>query len=127
MALFSGKNKDTEKQGAAPPIRQVVGREVFCTICNAGRMFSRCWLRVAAVSKCSCCGLDFPDPEALYRKNLPVCTHCGEYLEHPGFEYGLCDGCGTKFELVQGAKPGILPNKQQRDKMSTYGKTWSKD
>lgn len=125
MALF-GK-KDESEPGAAPPVHQVIGREGYCAVCKDYRQFSQCWLRSAWVTKCPCCGLDFESPAALYKKDLPACPRCGEYLEHPGFEYGLCDRCGSKFELVQGAKPGLLPNKGQRDKMNVYGKTWSKD
>ncbi len=127
MALFGQKKRDADKPSPAPPVRQVMGREVYCAVCKAYRAFSRCWLRVVSVAKCTCCGLEFPAPEAVYRKHLPACPRCGEYLEHPGFEYGLCDTCGSKFELVQGAKPGLLPNRTQRESMSVYGKTWSKD
>jgi len=65
----------------------------------------------------------FDDPAGLYRRALPVCARCGEYLEHPGFEYGLCDGCGSKYELVAGAKPGLLPNLKQRQEMDKHGKS----
>ena len=50
-----------------------------------------------------------------------------EFLEQPGFEYGQCDGCRSKYELVTGAKPGLLPNKQQRAEMDKVGKARSVD
>jgi len=79
------------------------------------------------MTKCPCCGNVFENPEALYKKNQPRCPQCEEPLESPGFEYGFCDGCGSKFELVDSAAPGMLPNKQQRDEMNKFGKAWSKD
>lgn len=76
------------------------------------------------MTQCTACGLAFPNPAELYKKFQPVCPRCGEYLEQPGFEYGLCDGCGSKFELVVGAKPGLLANRQQREEMNKLGKVW---
>ena len=87
---------------------------------------TRCWVRTAYLTQCMCCGLAFENPAALYQRNQPACPRCGEFLEHPGFEYGLCDVCGSKYELVAGAKPGLLPNKRQRDEMNKHGKAWSK-
>lgn len=43
-------------------------------------------------------------------------------LEQPGFDYGLCDCCGSKFEIVEGTKPGWMPNKDQRAAMARFGK-----
>jgi hypothetical protein len=55
---------------------------------------------------------------------MPACPQCGELLEHPGFEYGLCDVCGSKHELVPGTRPSLLPNKVQREAMAKHGRVW---
>ena len=107
--------------------RAVVARSAHCRICNDYKNFSRCWVRTGMVQRCKCCKFVFENPAALYKKNQPACPKCGEFLEHPGFEYGLCDGCGSKFEVMQGTVPSLLPNKKQRDEMNQVGKSWSKD
>ncbi len=81
-------------------------------------------MRVDVFFQCPCCGLEFGDPEPFYKEIQPACPQCGEFLEQPGFEYGLCDGCGSKYELMPGTKPGLLPNKEQRAEMDTHGKVW---
>ena len=132
MALF-GKNKKEEARpnhdstGAESGSHPVLAREDFCRICNKRQNFTNVWLRTAPMTTCPCCGTVFDDPQALYKKNQPKCPQCDEPLESPGFEYGICDGCGSKYELVDNAVPGMLPNKQQRDEMNKYGKAWSKD
>lgn len=126
MALF-GRSDKAKSAEAASPVRPVMGREALCSACNARKTFSRCWMRVEPVTQCSCCGLVFPNPRALYAKTHPACPQCGEFLEQPGFEYGLCDTCGSKYELVQGTKPGLLPNKKQRAEMDKVGKVWRRE
>lgn len=121
MALFGKKDKEAEVP-STPATVPLVGKTAFCTVCNAYRQFTRCWRRAQAVRQCACCGLAFENVAALYSKNQPACPRCGEFLEHPGFEYGLCDSCGTKFELVEGAKPGMLPNLEQRKRMMARAK-----
>ncbi len=79
------------------------------------------------VRQCPCCGLAFDDPVQLYRRFQAVCPQCAEPLEQPGFDYGLCNSCGSKFEIVEGTKPGLLPNRQQRAEMDKHGKVWSPD
>lgn len=74
--------------------------------------------------QCPNCKTFFEDIPAIYKENQPTCPRCGEYLEQPGFEYGLCDGCGSKYELVTGTKPGLLPNAKQRAEMEKNGKVW---
>lgn len=137
MALF-GK---TEKKATPTPAakesrvahrdsdsaRPVVGREVFCRICDKRQQFSRCWLRVNFEVRCPCCGMAFENPAEPYMKFQAACPQCGENLEQPGFEYGLCDGCGSKYELVPGTKPGLLPNKKQRAEMEKHGKAWMRE
>ncbi|MCP4643617.1 MAG: hypothetical protein GY851_24425 [bacterium] len=132
MALFNRK----QNQGAAPPpanatpqadAQQLMAREAHCRECDADRTFSRVWLRVNRMRKCLCCGMDFPNPAALYAKRMPACPKCEEYLEAPGFEYGLCDTCGSKFELMTGTKPVLLPNKKQRAKINAVGRSRSVD
>jgi hypothetical protein len=104
-----------------------MGRDAFCRICNARQHVTRCWLQVDPVNPCTGCGTAFPDPAALYKKFQPACPRCGEFLEQPGFEYGLCDGCGSKYELVPGTKPGLLPNRTQRAAMAKYGHAWRRE
>ena len=123
MALF-GKKKDP----AAKPeseMRQAASRTAYCRICKAEKVFSPCWERVGLLQRCTFCRRPFADPEKLYARHLPVCPGCGEYLEHPSFLYGLCSGCGSKYELMPGAKPSLLPNKSQRESMDKQGKSWS--
>lgn len=73
------------------------------------------------VRECTACGIAFEKAGELYQRFQPSCPQCGEFLEHPGFDYGICDTCGSKFELPDGAKPGLLPNKEQRKKMGIVG------
>jgi hypothetical protein len=81
-------------------------------------------MRLSFVTKCTGCGAILDNPEPLYAEFQPACPRCGEFLEQPHFIYGLCDGCGSKFELMDGTKPGLLPNRQQRAAMEAHGKTW---
>jgi len=121
MALFGKKDKEADAP-SNPVTVPLVGKTAFCTVCNAYRQFTRCWRRLQPVRQCTCCALAFENVAALYMRNQPACPRCGEFLEHPGFEYGLCDGCGSKFELVDGAKPGMLPSLEQRKKMNARAK-----
>jgi predicted RNA-binding Zn-ribbon protein involved in translation (DUF1610 family) len=126
VALF--RKKKGQEQSKVDSARPLVSRpSVFCRVCNAYRPFTRCWMRTAPVQVCTSCGAVFEDPAKLYDLHLPACPRCGEYIEHPGFEYGLCDACGSKYEIVEGAKPGLLPNKRQRDAMDLHGKARSHD
>lgn len=132
MALFRRKGDEAQPPRETAPsgqgeVRELMAQNAWCRLCNADQAFSRTWLRVKPPTACPCCGTPFDDLDALYRKNLPACPHCGEHLEHPGFQYGLCDGCGSKYELMQGAKPSLLPSKEQRKAMDQYGKAWSYD
>lgn len=126
MALFGRGTKDKSDETNSP-IRPVMGREALCRVCNDRKPFTRCWLRVGPIRQCTCCGLVFENPAELYARFQPICPQCGEYLEQPGFEYGLCDVCGSKHELVTGSKPGLLPNKQQRAQMDKLGKVWRRE
>lgn len=126
MALF-GRGKDKAEQSSqSSQIFPLVAKKAFCRICNADRTFTRCWRRAALVTQCPCCGTQFPDPGSLYQRILPVCPRCGEFLEQPNFDYGLCDGCGSKFELMDGTRPTLLPNQRQRHEMEKIGKSWTK-
>ena len=122
MALFSRGDKGKQAGGAEAVV--VVGRRAHCRICDDYRPFSKCWLRMRQMTRCPGCDSAFEDVAELYRKFQPACPQCGEFLEQPGFEYGLCDSCGSKFELVQGTKPGLLPNRRQRAEMDKLGKVW---
>lgn len=124
MALFGRK---TEKVSAKPEstMRQAAPRTAYCRICNADKQFTTCWERTGMLQQCTFCRHPFDNPAKLYQRNLPACPSCGEFLEHPTFIYGLCSGCGSKFELMPGTKPSLLPNKRQRDAMDKHGKSWS--
>jgi len=132
MALFGRKSK-SEAEGAAPARPQapadhhpIVGREIYCQVCDGTRMFSRCWRRSALMKRCGACGALFESPGRLYREFQPECPQCGEPLEQAGFDYGLCDGCGSKYEIVEGTKPGLLPNRKQREARARFGKAYKR-
>jgi hypothetical protein len=125
LALFGKGEKEKPGQDKGPSgAVPVVGRKAFCRICDDYRQFSRCWLRPKHVTQCPECGVRFENVPALYAKFQPACPRCGAFLEQPGFEYGLCDGCGSRYELVPGTKPGLLPNQRQRAEMDKHGKVW---
>lgn len=124
MGLFGKKKAEAN---AGPQMLPVTGKKAHCPVCMTHRQFSRCWRRASAVTQCTCCGLVFEDVEALYKRVQPECPQCGEYLEQPMFEYGLCDVCGSKLELVDGTKPGLLPNKKQRAEMAKRGRVWRQE
>ena len=126
MALF-GRGKDKEDGNTpASQVFPLVAKKAYCRMCDKDQSFTRCWRRAALVRQCPCCGMSFPDAGALYRRALPICPQCGEFLEQPNFDYGLCDGCGSKFELMDGTRPTLLPNKRQRAEMEKSGKSWTR-
>ncbi|MCC6143363.1 MAG: hypothetical protein IT368_06120 [Candidatus Hydrogenedentes bacterium] len=127
MALFGRGGKQGDADERHPEFHPVVGRIINCGICGTARMFTRCWRRVRPMRKCPCCGLEFSAPGRLYAEFQPACPQCGEPLEQPGFDYGLCDACGSKYEIPEGAKPGLLPNRQQRAEMEKHGRVWRRD
>ena len=114
MALFSRGKSGGD---SIPETSLTTPKHVYCRICGAMRVFTKCWQRVLEPRVCGCCGLTFDDPIALYQQNFPACPRCEEFLEQPTFEYGICDGCGSKFELVEGTPPNLLPNRGQREEM----------
>lgn len=124
MALFGKGNKSKEAKRPAETTRSLTGRKAYCRVCDSHQLFSRCWLRIGYVAQCPCCGLVFDDPPFLYKRFQPTCPRCHEFLEQPNFEYGTCDGCGSKYELMPGTRPGLLPNKAQRQEMDKHGKIW---
>lgn len=105
--------------------RPLVGRKVYCRICSDTRSFSRCWRRIEPMRQCPCCGLAFENLAAVYAQVQPLCPRCQEPLEVQNFDYGLCDTCGSKFEIMEGTKPGLLPNRAQRIEMDKFGRTRS--
>ncbi|HOK08348.1 MAG TPA: hypothetical protein PLT82_00745 [Candidatus Hydrogenedens sp.] len=123
MPLFGWGN--SEKKPTKEEVRPIPGRQIYCRICNGDRMFSRAWRRISHMTTCPCCGLEFPNLQEVYKRFQPVCPRCEEPLEQPGFDYGICDGCGSKYEITEGCKPGLLPNYKQRQEMNKYGKAWS--
>lgn len=128
MALFGRRPDSSEKAAEAPSgMQPVPAKSAYCRVCRDQRTFSRCWLRAGHVHPCTCCKAPFDNVASLYKKNLPACPRCGEFLEQPGFVYGLCDGCGSKFELMDGSLPSLLPNLNQRREMGRFGKAWSPD
>lgn len=125
MALFGkGDKKRNQQAENSTAGRPVVGRSAYCRICDEQRQFTKCWLRPTRMTQCPACETPFQNVGELYDKFQASCPQCGEFLEQPGFEYGLCDACGSKYELVRGTKPGLLPNKQQRSEMERLGKVW---
>lgn len=120
VALFGRKSsrQDPPSGGTRP----VIGQAAFCGACGATRQFTQCWMRVGFVRQCPSCGMVFENPAELYERFQPACPRCDEFLEQPQFVYGLCDACGSKYELTPNAKPGLLPNKGQRDAMNKHGK-----
>lgn len=124
MALFRRGGPDKPK-GGLEETYPLVGRMIYCRICDAERMFSRAWRRGLLMRQCPCCKMEFENPALLYKRFQPICPRCAEPLEQPGFDYGFCDGCGSKFEIMEGSKPGLLPNYKQRAEMDKYGKAWS--
>lgn len=122
MALFNRGRAQEEKAAKSDPVHPLVGRELPCQICGTRQMFTRSWRRKVPLNQCPCCGLQFESVEKIYRQFQPQCPKCEEPLEMPGFDYGFCDACGSKFEIVTGTKPGLLPNRQQREAMKKYGK-----
>ncbi len=119
MALF---RKSEPGSGKNPQKTPTLPNQAYCRICRAERVLTNCWRRNAPLRQCECCGMAFENPAALYNRSLPVCPKCEEFLEQPGFEYGTCDGCGSKFELVSGTLPGLLPNRAQREAMNKIGR-----
>ena len=130
MALFGrgakAKEKTQQSSGEAEVV-PLVGQQIFCGECSTIRSFTKCWKRSAHVRQCPCCGMQFENPKALYKEFQPACPKCAELLEQPGFEYGMCDTCGSKYEVMAGTKPGLLPNKKQRAAMAKFGKVWNPD
>lgn len=122
MALFGLGDKARKSQDAGEPVYLLPGKRAYCRICEADRTFTRAWRRVKHVRQCPCCNLPFEDVAKVYAQHQPQCPRCEEPLEQPGFEYALCDGCGSKFELAEGIKPGWLPNLQQRQESAKHGK-----
>jgi len=123
LAIFRKKSPPAEAKSGKV---QGVARRAFCRICEKPQEFSTVWLRTEKIGVCEVCGLDFAETHIdMYARSAPICHRCGEYLEHPGFEYGLCDGCGSKYELVDGVPPNLIPNRQQREEMDKRGKAWT--
>jgi len=129
VALFGRKPEDNQQspQAASSGMQAAPAKRAFCRLCGDHQMFSKCWMHMGQLKTCGCCNTPFEDAAKLYGKNLPACPRCGEYLEQPGFVYGVCDGCGSKFELMDGAVPSLIPNLQQRRDMRKFGKAWSPD
>lgn len=122
MALFGLGDRGKKPAAAATPTHLLPAKQAWCRICEAPRTFTRSWRRVAHVRECPCCQAAFEDVGRIYAAFQPQCPRCEELLEQPHFEYGLCDGCGSKFELMEGSKPGWLPNLAQRREMAKHGK-----
>lgn len=103
-------------------MRPLVGRSVYCRVCEAQHMFSRCWRRMAPMRQCPCCGFIVENLGAVYSLAQPICPKCDEPFEYPNFDYGFCDACGSKYEIMEGTKPGLMPNKAQRVEMNKHGR-----
>ena len=118
MALFQKKEPVGRRPGTVP----TTPTKIFCRICNAQREIVDCWLRTEAVTTCRGCGTVLENVAALYRRRQPACSACEEPLAQPGFEYGRCQKCGSKYELVSGTPPTLLPSRAQRAAMDRHGK-----
>ena len=124
MALF-GRGKDNPQAPPKEATYPLTPRKVHCSVCKAEKVFTKMWRRAGMMAKCSCCGQVFENPALLYKDIQPACPRCEEPLEQPGFDYGLCDACGSKFELVEGTKPGLIPNLSQRQERDKHGRSRS--
>ncbi len=124
MALFGKRDKGAagSKDAGDGGKHPIVGRRIYCRICDKEQMLTRCWRRTEMMRQCPDCGQTFETPQHLYARFQPSCPKCEEPLELPGFDYGLCDGCGSKYEIVEGAKPGLLPNRRQREEINKHGR-----
>ena len=111
------RNPDT---APLPPV------DAYCRICDDRSTFTRRWRRIRTATHCACCGLEFAAVGRMISTFQPQCPRCFEYIEQPTFEYGECEGCGSKFELMEGTYPNLLPNKFQREQMDKVGKVWRK-
>lgn len=119
------KTNASGKSGGDPETYPLVARQVWCSVCGGLRTFTQIWRRARMMQQCPNCGMVFQDPKQLYSRFQPACPKCREPLEQPNFDYGYCDSCGSKFEVMEGSKPGLLPNQRQRDEMDKHGKSWS--
>lgn len=124
MALF-GRGKDSMEPPPKEATYPLTPRRAYCPVCSAEKVFTKMWRRAGMMAKCPCCGQLLENPALLYRQIQPACPRCEEPLEQPGFDYGFCDGCGSKFELVEGTKPGLIPNLRQRRERDKFGKSRS--
>lgn len=123
MALFRRKAEAASGEPpAAQPRLPLVSRHVYCAVCESEQDFSPCWRRAGHPTRCDACGQQFEDVAQLYKQVLPACPHCEEPLEQPGFDYGTCTTCGSKFEIMEGTKPTLLPNRAQRAAMDMHGR-----
>ncbi|MCD6287743.1 MAG: hypothetical protein J7M12_01375 [Candidatus Hydrogenedentes bacterium] len=116
------KRNDTQ-QGSRDNVDRMEPRQVFCRVCGKVTQFSYVWRRKSPQVYCMNCGLEFDDVQSLYNKFGPKCPRCDEPIESIGFDYGLCDECGSKYELVAGSKPSWLPNQAQREEMNRFGRS----
>jgi len=115
------------KQDRMEPVRdsvqQLAPRQVYCRICDKETAFSQIWKRLSEQTYCMNCGHEFQEVAILYGRIAPRCPQCDEPLESRGFDYGLCDECTSKFELVPGTKPSWLPNQAQREEINKHGRS----
>ena len=100
-------------------------KKAWCGVCSKEQPLTKVWRRNGMMRRCPCCGLEFEKPAELYARVQAVCPKCDEPLEQPGFDYGFCDGCGSKYELSEGAKPGLMPNLAQLRERDKHGKSRS--
>ncbi len=124
MSWF-GKSKESQEQPPKESVYPLTPRKAHCSVCHAEKMFTKLWRRAGMMAVCPCCKTALENPALLYKQIQAVCPRCDEPLEQPGFDYGLCDGCGSKFELVEGTKPGLIPNYAQRQERDRHGKSRS--
>lgn len=121
MSVFRKKTAGGPRNPETVPLPPTIA---YCRICDDRATFTKRWRRVHVAGRCACCGLEFSAVPHMIEAFQPQCPRCFEYIEQPTFEYGECDGCGSKFELLDGTYPNLLPNKFQREQMDKVGKVW---
>lgn len=126
MGLFRRNKSEGSSGRGKAETHPVPERTAYCRVCQSDQRFSNVWHRAERMRQCPACSLAFTVDNDPYQRFQPACPQCEEPMESDGFEYGFCDGCGSKYELVEGTKPGLLPNKAQRESMGRFGRAWSK-
>ena len=117
------KNSAKSAAGSSPETVPLPPFHTYCRICDDKQTFTKRWRRIRLALNCEHCGIILDEVRELIDTFQPACPRCEEFLEQPAWEYGICDGCASKYELLEGTQPNLLPNKFQREQMDRIGKT----